>query len=125
MSSRLDALLEFVRREFIERLGRFVAALHGAVRASFAAGSRRRRRLVIAALIALLAYGLFVHPPFAAVRSGEVVVRTNVLDGSAGVYSAGAVFVLPGIQQLRRYSTRDQVYRPIDSASAAGAAPFQ
>jgi regulator of protease activity HflC (stomatin/prohibitin superfamily) len=53
------------------------------------------------------------------------VVRTNVLDGSANVYSAGTVLVLPGLQQLRRYSTRDQVYRPSESVSAGGAAPFQ
>ena len=33
--------------------------------------------------------------------------------------------MLPGIHQVRRYSTRDQVYRPIESASATGAAPFQ
>jgi regulator of protease activity HflC (stomatin/prohibitin superfamily) len=125
MPSRLDALLEFVRRELIERFGRFVAALVGAIPALSEAAWRRRRRVVVAALLALLAYGLYVHPPFAAVRRGEVVVRTNVLDGSASVYSAGTVLVLPGIQQLRRYSTRDQVYRPSESASAAGAAPFQ
>jgi regulator of protease activity HflC (stomatin/prohibitin superfamily) len=84
-----------------------------------------RKRLVIALLLVLSAYGLYVHPPVAAVRRGEVVVRTNALDGSVGVYTAGAVPLLPGLQQVRRYSTRDQVYRPIDSASASGAAPFQ
>jgi regulator of protease activity HflC (stomatin/prohibitin superfamily) len=35
------------------------------------------------------------------------------------------VLVLPGIHQLHRYSTRDQVFRPADSESAAGKAPFQ
>jgi regulator of protease activity HflC (stomatin/prohibitin superfamily) len=84
-----------------------------------------RRRLVIAVLLAASAYGLYVHPPFAAIRRGEVLVRTDVLDGSASVYSAGTVVVLPGIHQVRRYSTRDQVYRPIESASATGLAPFQ
>jgi regulator of protease activity HflC (stomatin/prohibitin superfamily) len=33
--------------------------------------------------------------------------------------------VLPGIHLVRRYPTRDQVYRPTDSARAAGPAPFQ
>ena len=84
-----------------------------------------RRRLVIAVLLAASAYGLYVHPPFAAIRRGEVLVRTDVLEGSASVYSAGTVVVLPGIHQVRRYSTRDQVYRPIESASATGLAPFQ
>jgi regulator of protease activity HflC (stomatin/prohibitin superfamily) len=125
MSSRLDALLKFVQQALIEPLGRLAGATAAAVRALFAIAVHRRRRLVIAALLALLAYGLYVHPPFAAIRRGEVLVRTNVLDGSASVYTAGAVLVLPAIHQVRRYSTRDQVYRPIESASATGAAPFQ
>jgi len=125
MSSRLDALLKFVQQALIEPLGRLAAATAAAVRALFAIAVRRRRRLVIAALLALLAYGLYVHPPFAAIRRGEVLVRTNVLDGSATVYTAGAVLVLPAIHQVRRFSTRDQVYRPIESASATGSAPFQ
>jgi regulator of protease activity HflC (stomatin/prohibitin superfamily) len=41
------------------------------------------------------------------------------------VYTSGTVLVLPGIHQLRRYSIRDQVYRPTESASATGPAPFQ
>jgi regulator of protease activity HflC (stomatin/prohibitin superfamily) len=125
MSDRLDALLEFVRRALIDPLGRLAGAMGKAVRAFFAGVGRRRRRLVIAALIALLAYGLYVHPPFASIRRGEVLVRTNVLEGSVSVYGEGTVLVLPGIHQVRRYSTRDAVYRPIESASAVGPAPFQ
>ncbi|MGB6353863.1 MAG: SPFH domain-containing protein, partial [Steroidobacteraceae bacterium] len=93
--------------------------------ALLAAAHRRRRRLVAAALLALLAYGLYVHPPFATVHRGEVLVRTDMVDGSASVYTAGTVLALPAIHQVRRYPTRDQVYRPIDSASATGSAPFQ
>lgn len=125
MSGRLDALLKFVQQALIEPLGRLAGATAAAVRALFAIAVRRRRRLLIAALLALFTYGLYAHPPFAAVRRGEVLVRTNVLDGSASVYTAGAVLVLPAIHQVRRYSTRDQVYRPFESASATGAAPFQ
>jgi regulator of protease activity HflC (stomatin/prohibitin superfamily) len=125
MSGRLEALLKFVQQALIEPLHRLAGATAAAVRALFAIAVRRRRRLVIAGLLALLAYGLYVHPPFAAVRRGEVLVRTNVLDGSVSVYTAGAVLALPAIHQVRRYSTRDQVYRPIESASATGAAPFQ
>jgi regulator of protease activity HflC (stomatin/prohibitin superfamily) len=125
MSSRLDALLKFVQQALIEPLGRLAAATGAAVRAVFAIAARRRRRLVIAALLALLAYGLYLHPPFAAIRRGEVLVRTNVFDGSASVYTAGTVLVLPAIHQVRVYSTRDQVYRPIESTSATGSAPFQ
>jgi regulator of protease activity HflC (stomatin/prohibitin superfamily) len=125
MSGRLEALLKFVQQALIEPLGRLAGATAAGVGALFAIAVRRRRRLVIAGLLALLAYGLYAHPPFAAVRRGEVLVRTNVLDGSASVYTAGAVLVLPAIHQVRRYSTRDQVYRPVESASATGTAPFQ
>jgi regulator of protease activity HflC (stomatin/prohibitin superfamily) len=125
MSARLDALLGFLRRALIDPVGRMIAATAGAVRALFAAARRLRGRLLIAVLLAVLAYGLYLHPPFAAVRRGEVLVRTDVLDGSAQVYATGTVLMLPGVHQVRRYSTRDQVYRPIESASATGAAPFQ
>ena len=84
-----------------------------------------RRGLVMAVLLAALAWGLYAHPPFAAVRRGEMLVRTDLLDGSVKAYTAGTVLVLPGIHQVRRYSTRDQVYRPVESASATGPAPFQ
>src|SRR6202789_3469715 len=87
--------------------------------------SHLRMGLVMAVLLAALAFGLYVHPPFAAIRRGEMLVRTDELDASVKAYTAGTVLVLPGIHQVRRYSTRDQVYRPIESASATGPAPFQ
>ena len=117
MSDRLQALLDI--------LGRLAAALAAATRALFESAYRVRGRLLVAALLAALAYGLYTHPPFAAVRRGEVLVRTDILDGSAIAYSAGTVFVFPGLYQVRRFSTRDQVYRPAESASASGPAPFQ
>jgi regulator of protease activity HflC (stomatin/prohibitin superfamily) len=86
---------------------------------------RFRWRVVIAALIGLIVYGLVTHPPFHTVRRGEVLARSDALDGSVGVYTSGTILVLPGIHQVRRYSIRDQVYRPTESASATGSAPFQ
>jgi regulator of protease activity HflC (stomatin/prohibitin superfamily) len=77
------------------------------------------------AVVALIVYGLYTHPPFDSVRRGEVLVRTGALDGSATVYTSGTVLALPGIQQVRRYSIRDQVYRPAESTSATSKAPFQ
>jgi regulator of protease activity HflC (stomatin/prohibitin superfamily) len=117
MSPRFDGLIEFLRR-----LG--TAATMG-VRGLVLAGSRVRIRLVIVALLGLAAYGLYAHPPFATVHRSEVLVRMNLLDGSTSAYTAGTVLVLPGIQQVRRYSTRDQLYRPVEGASATGKAPFQ
>ena len=72
MSSRWDALFEFVRGSIIAPLGRGVAALATGV---------NLRRLVLTVALAALAYGLYAHPPFAAASRGEVLVRTNMLDG--------------------------------------------
>lgn len=125
MSSRLDALREFLRHAILEPLGRLAAAVRRGVRLGGSAGYRRRWRIGILALFALGVYGLCSHPPFAAVRRGQVLVRTNGLDGSVTVFTGGTVLVLPGIHQVRCYSIRDQVYRPLESATATGPAPFQ
>jgi regulator of protease activity HflC (stomatin/prohibitin superfamily) len=87
--------------------------------------SKRSRLVVLALLCAAVAWEFYIHPPFAVVHRGELLVRTDALRGSVTVFSAGTVPVLPGIHQIRSFSTRDQVFRPIDSASATGAAPFQ
>jgi regulator of protease activity HflC (stomatin/prohibitin superfamily) len=125
MPSRLDALLEFLRRAIIEPLGRLMGAAAWGIRAGGVMLYRRRWRVGLVALLALAAYGLYSYPPFASVRRGEVLVRTDLLDGSVTVFTAGTVPVLPGIHQVRCYSIRDQVYRPAESATATGPAPFQ
>jgi regulator of protease activity HflC (stomatin/prohibitin superfamily) len=125
MSGRLDAFFEFVRRGFIEPLGRLASLLAAAFRSLTAGLWRFRWRVSITAVLGLIVYALCAHPPFASVRRGEVLARTGALDGSVSVYTAGTVIVLPGIHQVRRYSIRDQVYRPTESASATGPAPFQ
>ena len=125
MSDRVDTLCEFVRRGFIEPLG-WLCGLLGAFLRSLASSLWRFRwRVLITAVLVLIAHGLYTHPPFNSVHRGEVLVRTDTLDGSVGVYTAGTVVVLPGIHQVRCYSIRDQVYRSSDSASATGPAPFQ
>src|SRR5207253_256158 len=75
---------------------------------------------------------LMRHPPLPATIAARLChsrLRDSALYAyiprEASAYSAGTVLVLPGIHQARPYSTRDQVYRPIESASATGAAPFQ
>jgi regulator of protease activity HflC (stomatin/prohibitin superfamily) len=77
------------------------------------------------AVTGLIVYGVCTHPPFESVRRGEVLTRTDALDGSVRIYTSGTLLVLRGIHQVRHYSIRDQVYRPTDSASATGSAPFQ
>jgi regulator of protease activity HflC (stomatin/prohibitin superfamily) len=125
MSSRVDALLELLRRAIVEPLGRLIGAAARGIRACGVMAYCRRWRVGIVALFAVVALGLYRHPPFASVRRGEVLVRTDVLDGSVTVFTAGTVPVLPGIHQVRCYSIRDQVYRPAESATATGPAPFQ
>jgi regulator of protease activity HflC (stomatin/prohibitin superfamily) len=124
MSDRFEAFLRLIQRALLP-LGKFAAGLAGGFRLAVAGAWRSPVRLATAAVLAALGYGVFTHPPFAAVHRGEVLVRSNVFDGSSAAWSAGTVLVFPGIQQARRYPTRDQVYRPIESARAAGPAPFQ
>jgi regulator of protease activity HflC (stomatin/prohibitin superfamily) len=59
------------------------------------------------------------------VAPGEVGVRINRLTGGVSVVPEGPTLMLPLVHELRRYSLRDQVYRPQESATAEGAAPFQ
>jgi hypothetical protein len=125
MSGRLDAFFEFVRRGLVEPLGRLGGLMVAGCRSLAAGLWRFRWRFVTATALILIACGLLTHPPFDSVRRGEVLARTDALNGSVSIYSAGTILVLPGIHQVRRYSIRDQVYRPTESASATGAAPFQ
>ena len=119
MSGRVDAVLEVLRRVIVEPIGRLGLAL-GALGAALL---RFRWRFAVIAVLALIGYGLYQCPPFASVSGGEVLVRSNDLDGTSTAYTAGTVLALPGIHQVRRYSIRDQVYRLTEGASATGPAP--
>ena len=125
MSERFAALLESLRRLIVTPLRGMSGATANGLHATLGAATRFPGRLAGAALLALLAYGLYAHPPLATVHRGEILVRTNAFDGSAKAYSAGTVLLLPGLQQIRRYPTRDQIFRPVEGASATGPAPFQ
>jgi regulator of protease activity HflC (stomatin/prohibitin superfamily) len=125
MTDRLTSLLAFLERNVIAPLVRLGNAFAGALRRGAGTTPRLAGRLVALGLLAMLGFGLYRHPPLATVRQSEVLVRTNVLDGSTAAFTSGTVLAIPGIHQLRRYPTRDQVYRPPGSASATGRAPFQ
>jgi regulator of protease activity HflC (stomatin/prohibitin superfamily) len=81
--------------------------------------------LTLGAAGLVAAWALASHPPLREVPAGEVGLRTNRLTGDAAVVRAGSAFVFPGLQELRLVDLREQVYRPAESASAGGAAPFQ
>jgi len=127
MLERLKAWLAFLRRMLTASAGRLRlgAEAGSAIRTLGMSAWRGRARLLVTALVLALAYGFYSHPPFATVRRSEVLVRTNLFDGTSRAYSAGTVLLIPGIHQVRRFPTRDQVYRPTESARAAGPAPFQ
>ncbi|HZR34143.1 MAG TPA: SPFH domain-containing protein [Nevskia sp.] len=87
---------------------------------------RARGAVLVLLVLGGAGYSLYRHPPLQAVQHGEVGLRSNRLfGGEVREFGEGSVLVLPGLQELRRYSLRDRVYRPVDSASASGAAPFQ
>jgi len=81
--------------------------------------------LALAAAGIAVAWGLARHPPLGSVPSGEVGLRTNSLTGDVVLVRPGSVVLIPGLHTLRVIDLREQVYRPTESASASGPAPFQ
>jgi regulator of protease activity HflC (stomatin/prohibitin superfamily) len=88
-------------------------------------GSARGRRYLAAAALVAAGVLIYFRPPVQVVSSGEIGVRINRLTGGITVVPEGPTFMVPVMHELRRYSLRDQVYRPEASATADGAAPFQ
>jgi regulator of protease activity HflC (stomatin/prohibitin superfamily) len=96
------------------------------LRGSSLALSTKRGRYALALVgVAGIAAVVLWRPPVHAVAPGEVGVRINRLTGGVAVLPPGPAVVLPGLHELRRYSLREQVYRPEGSASATAKAPFQ
>jgi len=87
--------------------------------------STRMRAVATAVILVALAYYLYRHPPYAVAQRGELLVRTNELNGTVAAYSGGAVLVVPGVHQTRVFDIRDQVYRPTASATSTGPGAFQ
>ena len=71
MSGRLDAFFEFVRRGLVEPLALLCGLAVAAIRSLATGLWRFRWRVVTAAVLVLIAYGLCAHPPFESVRRGE------------------------------------------------------
>ena len=93
----------------------------------FVARLPRVRPLTLALVAAgvVVAWGLVRHPPLRSVPDGEVGLRTNRLTGDATLVRPGSVLMIPGLHGLRVIDLHEQVYRPTESASASGPAPFQ
>jgi regulator of protease activity HflC (stomatin/prohibitin superfamily) len=121
MSSRLDAL-SAILTDITRRAATWAERAYLAGVAS--AKGRSTQLLLLAGLTALVC-GLWRHPPVQTLARGEMAVRNNRFTGAASAFTSGSVVVIPGVHQLHRYSSRDQVYRPEQSASATGPSPFQ
>jgi regulator of protease activity HflC (stomatin/prohibitin superfamily) len=87
--------------------------------------STRMRAVATAVILVALAYYHYRHPPYAVAQRGELLVRTNELNGTVAAYSGGAVLVVPGVHQTRVFDIRDQVYRSTASATSTGPGAFQ
>ncbi len=81
--------------------------------------------LVGIVVVGSLAYAAWRHPPIQHLAQDEVGIRSNGLFGGTQEFHEGAVLVVSGMHQLRRFSLRDRIYRPTESSEAAGPAPFQ
>lgn len=81
---------------------------------------RARRPLIALAVAGLGGYALYSHPPVQSVERGQVAVRINQLTGNSSELREGMALVVPGLHEFRRFSLRDQVYRPSE-----GGTPFQ
>jgi regulator of protease activity HflC (stomatin/prohibitin superfamily) len=117
MSDRFTAIIELLRA-MGARISQAVAALSAGV-------VRRRVPMFIIAALAVIAWTIVKHPPFENVPRGEVAVRNNLLTGQVSQFREGTLWAVPGLQQVRFFPVRDQIYRPEDSSKAGGEAPFQ
>ena len=90
-----------------------------------AAVGRNGGRLLALGACAGVIYVAVRHPPYEMLQRGEMAVRTDRINGNTEVFSEGTILVLPGIHEVRHFPTHDLVYRPEQSISATGGAPFQ
>lgn len=123
-----------MRQRIVEKLRAIGARTLVVLRAVWAAivlgffetlSTQKGRRILgvlgIGAVVGLLIW----KPPVRSVAPGEMGIRVNRLTGNVSVLPPGPAVVFPGLQELRRYSLREQVYRPEASATATSEAPFQ
>jgi regulator of protease activity HflC (stomatin/prohibitin superfamily) len=117
MSDRTTAIIDLLRtliNRVSEGLGRTAAGV-----------ARSRMKLLAIVVLGVIGYLLWTHPPVESVPRGEVAVRSNLVTGSVSEFHDGTLWAIPGLQQVRLFSIRDQVYRPDKSSRADGEAPFQ
>jgi regulator of protease activity HflC (stomatin/prohibitin superfamily) len=125
MSNRLAELAGILRSLLARPANGLARLLTSGVRSG--AAELRVRHVQIAALIgiALFAWVLWRNPPLQSIPRGEVAIRSNALTGGTSQFGEGTMWTVPGLHRVRRFSIRDQIYRPTESAKANGDSPFQ
>lgn len=114
MSERINELVENLRDAFGRAAG-------GAARVSGqAAGHVHRARYGVLALAiaGIGTYAVYSHPPMKSIDRGEMGLRVNQLTGDAVEVREGAIMVIPGLHELRRFPLHDQMYRVSDDEGA-------
>ena len=132
---RVKAWFDSVRARFArrgERMARDDAEAYERGYETIVVGARRGFDLraaavpiTVAGIAVLSTIALVLHPPLQGVGRGEVGVRINHLTGAVSEWNEGSVFVLPGLQQMRVFSLRDQSWRAAQMSRADGPAPLQ
>ena len=129
MHPRLQRLVESIRRWFTRpaEVARSASRDSGLALSSRAwQGLVDARAPLIAICIVVAIVGVLVkYPPLADVGRGEVGVRVNRVTGNVDEWREGSVLVVPGLQQMRVFPLRDQIYRAVQMNRADGPAPLQ
>jgi regulator of protease activity HflC (stomatin/prohibitin superfamily) len=84
-----------------------------------------KKSVIAFIVLAAGAFALAMHPPIENVGRSEVGIRLNRFTGTTAQSGEGAMLVVPGLHELRRYPLQDQMYHPERSSKANGEAPFQ
>jgi regulator of protease activity HflC (stomatin/prohibitin superfamily) len=125
---RLKALVQSIRDAFFRSAslrGQAVEAARNGTARTLTRLSAAKGLFILLGAAAGAGYLVYQNPPLQNVARGEVGVRLNRLTGELSEWRDGGVLVLPGLHELRKFSLRDQTYRPAKMSRADGEAPLQ
>ena len=125
MSNRLKAVVKAVSSTFHSAFQTCRLGLKTATAKVVTLTSTKFPILILMGVVGAIGYGLYRQPPIKYIERGQVGIKINQLTGNSELIREGMVVLIPGIDELRQYSTLDQMYRPIKSTTANGEAPFQ
>jgi regulator of protease activity HflC (stomatin/prohibitin superfamily) len=125
VSNRIKSIVQAIRQSVATAAVKFRGAASAGSQQAINSSRRNAALLITAGVVGTVSYALYKHPPVQTIARGEVGIRINQFTGTASEWRDGSLLVIPGFHELRRFPLRDQVYRPMQSTSATGEAPFQ